>query len=139
VWDIVYYVSLKAVLGWPASLTTWDILFLVPVPWVGPVIAPCIVSVCLIAGGLIVLARGEDAAPPDGRTWEWALAVAGAVAVILSFTLDFRAVIASGDHGPFRWPVFAAGLALGWIGFGSMLRRAAAADRRAAAARVGRA
>lgn len=55
VWDIFYYVFLKAVLDWPATLLDWDILFLVPVVWVGPVLAPCIVSVGMIALGCILL------------------------------------------------------------------------------------
>ncbi len=36
VWDIVFYVCLQLLLGWPASLLTWDILFLIPVPWGRP-------------------------------------------------------------------------------------------------------
>ena len=55
VWDIFYYVFLKAILDWPASLFDWDVLFLVPVVWVGPVLAPCIVSVGLILLGSIIL------------------------------------------------------------------------------------
>ena len=35
VWDLTFYIFLKLLLGWPASLLTWDILFLVPVPWTG--------------------------------------------------------------------------------------------------------
>src|SRR6201998_1661345 len=31
VWDIFYYVFLKLLLGWPESLFTWDILFIIPV------------------------------------------------------------------------------------------------------------
>src|SRR5580700_10847047 len=42
IWDIFYYVFLKMLIGWPASLLDWDILFLIPVPWVGPVLAPCL-------------------------------------------------------------------------------------------------
>ena len=34
VWDIFYYIWLKVFLHWPASLLTWDVLFLIPVPWV---------------------------------------------------------------------------------------------------------
>jgi hypothetical protein len=44
IWDIFYYVFLKALLGWPESFMTWDILFLIPATWVGPVISPIIVS-----------------------------------------------------------------------------------------------
>jgi hypothetical protein len=124
VWDIVYYVALKLTLDWPASLMTWDILFLIPVPWIGPVIAPCLVSVCLIAGALIVFRVQDKGARIEGRPWEWALGVLGGLTVILSFTIDFRQVIASGEHGNFSWPVFFAGLAMGWIAFISIVRRA---------------
>ena len=39
VWDIAYYLWLWATLSWPPSLFTWDILFLIPLIWTGPVIA----------------------------------------------------------------------------------------------------
>ena len=35
-----YYLFLIPLTGWPKSLLDWDILFLLPVPWWGPVIAP---------------------------------------------------------------------------------------------------
>jgi hypothetical protein len=130
VWDISYYVFLKVALGWPESVMTWDILFLLPVPWVGPVIAPCIVSVCLIGGALTVLRMEDRGVRLRARPWEWFLAVAGALTVVLSFTLDFGRVIQTGEHGVFKWPLFAAGLALGWVGFGSMTRRALGQSRR---------
>ena len=43
-WAITFYVFLKVLLGWPASLFTWDILFLIQVSWAGPVLAPVLVS-----------------------------------------------------------------------------------------------
>ncbi|HEX7880229.1 MAG TPA: hypothetical protein VF720_12515, partial [Candidatus Eisenbacteria bacterium] len=63
VWDIIYYVALKAVLDWPASLLTWDVLFLIPLVWTGPVLAPVIVSIGLIAGGARLVAFGERGIP----------------------------------------------------------------------------
>jgi hypothetical protein len=51
-WDITFYIFLKVLLGWPATLFTWDILFLIPVPWVGPVLAPVLVSAVMIAAGV---------------------------------------------------------------------------------------
>ena len=48
VWDIIYYAALKLFLDWPESLLTWDILFLIPITWVGPVLAPIICSVVMI-------------------------------------------------------------------------------------------
>lgn len=55
IWDIFYYIFLKLLLNWPESLFTWDILFLIPVPWVGPVIAPCIVSLTMILLALLIV------------------------------------------------------------------------------------
>jgi hypothetical protein len=48
VWDLFYYVFLYVLLGWPQSMFTWDILFIIPVPWVGPVMCPCLVSLTMI-------------------------------------------------------------------------------------------
>ncbi len=57
VWDIFYYVFLKLFLNWPESLLTWNILFLIPVTWVGPVIAPVILSALMIVLGLMLLVK----------------------------------------------------------------------------------
>jgi hypothetical protein len=55
VWDIFYYVWLYIFIQWPASLLEWDILFLIPLPWWGPVIAPILISILLISIGLLLL------------------------------------------------------------------------------------
>ena len=55
IWDIFYYVFLKLILDWPASLLDWDILFLIPVPWIGPVIAPVTIALIMIICGIIIL------------------------------------------------------------------------------------
>ena len=51
VWDIFYYVFLKMMCGWPHSLLDWDILFLLPLPWWGPVLAPVLISLLMILWG----------------------------------------------------------------------------------------
>ena len=48
VWDIFYYIGLKLILDWPPSLLTWDILFLIPITWTAPVLAPIISSFVFI-------------------------------------------------------------------------------------------
>ena len=53
VWDIFYYVFLKVMCGWPHSLADWDILFLLPLPWWGPVWAPMAVALLMIAWGTL--------------------------------------------------------------------------------------
>ncbi len=55
VWDIFYYVSLKALIDWPASLATWDCLFLIPQPWYAPVWLPVVISLGMIMVGLLLL------------------------------------------------------------------------------------
>ena len=57
IWDIFYYVWLKLLLGWPASILEWDILFLIPVPWAAPVLAPVILSVTMFSGAMLILRR----------------------------------------------------------------------------------
>jgi len=52
VWDIFYYVFLKAILDWPSSLLTRDVLFLIPAPWISPVFVPMFISVVMVGSGL---------------------------------------------------------------------------------------
>lgn len=56
-WDIFYYVWLHVFIGWPASLLEWDILFLIPLPWWGPVLSPILIASLMIAGGIIAVFR----------------------------------------------------------------------------------
>ncbi len=41
-WDLSYYAFLRLISGWPQSLFTRDVFFLIPVPWIGPVITPIV-------------------------------------------------------------------------------------------------
>ncbi|MFL5518613.1 MAG: hypothetical protein ACJ8DJ_20850, partial [Gemmatimonadales bacterium] len=63
VWDLFYYVWLWLLVGWPPSLLTWDVLFLIPVPWTGPVLAPVTVSILLVVGGLLLWTKGARGEP----------------------------------------------------------------------------
>ena len=120
-WDIFYYVFLKLFVGWPASLWTWDVLFLIPVPWSGPVITPVLVSVAMIAIGIAILNR-ELAGMPVHLGWRhWAAIVAGSLVVIVAFCWDFRGTARGDMPNPFNWPLFLAGLALGVSGFGAAI------------------
>lgn len=82
IWDIFYYVFLFVFIQWPASVLDWDILFLIPVPWFGPVLAPCLVSVALIILGFITsfYEKKEHALP---MKWEEASTMLIGCAVIL--------------------------------------------------------
>ena len=113
VWDIFYYLFLKLLVDWPASLWTWDILFLIPVPWVGPVIAPVIVSASMIAAGVAILHREGVGRPiPLGRL-HWTAASVGGLLIVAAFCWDWRNAATGGLPNPFHWPLFAAGELLG--------------------------
>jgi len=117
-WDISFYAFLKVMIHWPESPNTWDILFLIPLPWIGPVLAPVLVSAALIVCGFISLSRGGVPARPQ----HWLAMIAGGLVVILSFLWDFRNTMAGGLPNPFNWPLFLVGEALGLIGFLAALR-----------------
>lgn len=122
VWDIFYYVFLKVVLDWPASILTNDVLFLIPLPWVGPVLAPVIVSVCLICASVIVLRREETDRPVNPRAMQWTIMVLGGIVVIGSFLLDTGASLRQQMPGSFNWFVFGTGVCVGIAGFAWALR-----------------
>lgn len=57
VWDLFYYVFLKLTIGWPKTLADMDTFFLLPTPWVGPVLVPVTASSLIIGGSLVYLLR----------------------------------------------------------------------------------
>ena len=62
VWDLSYYGSLYALLRWPPSLTTIDVLFLIPSPWIAPVWVPISISSAAILA--IGIWQGRQARGP---------------------------------------------------------------------------
>ena len=57
VWDIFYYVFLWVFAGWPASPFAPDVLFLLPLPWWGPVVSPMLVAALSVLAGAAAMAR----------------------------------------------------------------------------------
>jgi hypothetical protein len=98
IWDIFYYVFLKLFLNWPASLLTWDILFLLPVPWVGPVLAPCIASVTMIGLMFLVITLEGMGYNVIFKPKHYALLVLGSLVFIGSFTQDYIQLLAMGKN-----------------------------------------
>ncbi len=98
IWDIFYYLFLKAILDWPATLLDWDILFLVPVVWVGPVLAPCIVSFGLITLGCILLHRLRHDRSFAPALYHWAALATSGVLILYTFIEEpLRHILAAGE------------------------------------------
>ncbi len=122
-WDLAYYVGLKAMIGFPQSLMTWDILFLVPVPWLAPVLAPVLVALSMIAAGVLMLAETQRGRPLRARWFHWAGIVAGGLTIIVSFCFDAGQTMAGEMPQPFRWGLFAVGEAVGLLAFAHAMYR----------------
>lgn len=133
-WDITFYVFLKVLLGWPASVLTWDILFLLPVPWVGPVLAPVLVSAVMIAAGVWHLGAQAQGQPIRIGRAQWSGVMAGAAIIVISFAMDYRNIMAGGVPRRFNWWVFTTGLGVGSLSYVSAARGRV---RRGEAAEVG--
>jgi hypothetical protein len=122
-WDVTFYLFLKLLLDWPASLFTWDILFLIPVPWVGPVLAPVMVSLAMIFAGVWHLRREARAEPVLIGPAHWVGILAGAAIIVLAFALDYRNVMTAGLPRAFSWSIFGLGLLLGIGSYAGAARR----------------
>jgi len=117
-WDIVYYLGLWLLLDWPESLFTWDVLFLIPVPWLAPVIYPLIIAVLLIVGFFVHDARRVQGRPLRLTVAEWTVASVGAIVVVVAFCWNWRVVAAQTAPEGFPVWIFLAGTLLGLAPFG---------------------
>jgi hypothetical protein len=118
IWDIFYYIFLKVMCGWPHSLFDWDILFLLPLPWWGPVLAPVSIAVLMILWG--TFASSWHVSLPHDRplTFAWMMNGIGALICLYAFMVDSLKVAGEGTEvlryvlpTYFNWPLFCIGLA----------------------------
>lgn len=117
VWDILYYVFLRLMCGWPRSLFDWDVLFLLPLPWWGPVLAPCAIAALMIAWGTVATQRPVIASRDFTRLRLGASAAGVALALYVFMTDSLQAVLAGRNVGhvlpvSFNWWLFCVALVL---------------------------
>jgi hypothetical protein len=122
VWDIGYYVWLWVFIGWPHSPGTWDVLFLIPSPWTGPVLVPVAVSSALIAFGLLAAYRTTSGRAPRVGPAVASTAVIGGAVVVVSFLANGPALPSGGPPGWYPWLVFWLGTALASLAAVAALR-----------------
>jgi hypothetical protein len=116
VWDIFYYVFLRLITGWPRTLLDWDVLFLLPLPWWGPVLAPISIAVIMIVWGTLET-QSRDGVP--AARWSWALGWIGIVVALCVFMIDAWRALPNGRDAilqvlptTFNWPLFLLALLL---------------------------
>jgi hypothetical protein len=119
VWDIFYYLWLYLTIGWPAGVTDWDILFLIPLPWVGPVWSVLLLCAGMIGSSVFFLSAPEEAPFAPGL-WGWATGAGGSLAVIGTYIFEWVKIgYGRGIPSGFSLPPFVLGILLlaasGWI------------------------
>ena len=136
VWDIAYYIGLKLLIDWPASLFTWDILFLIPVAWVGPVISPVLCSIAMIVLAGTIIKMDNLHHKPVVSSLEWMLLILGSMVVFSAFIQDYSMLILKADSTAefrqavtkyiphkFNWYLFFTGFLVICSGIISVMRR----------------
>lgn len=117
VWDIFYYVWLWVMVGWPESLMTWDLLFFVPLPWVGPVITPVLIALTMATAGALIIYYDEKGCVICWRWYDWVIELGCGLVLIVAFCWDWKnimqvpdSLLRDGIPNPFAWwlylPVF---------------------------------
>jgi len=119
VWDIFYYVFLKLMCDWPKSLADWDILFLIPLPWWGPVWAPVSIAVLMILWGTLTSQFERPGPVQLSNVGVWILNATGIALALYVFMADAMRVSHGGLEAlrkllpvTFNWPLFILALLL---------------------------
>lgn len=100
VWDIFFYIGLKSLINWPPSLLTWDLLFLIPVAWDGPVLTPLICSLTMIFfAGTVMFFEGKGI-HVTFRSFELGTMLAGILLIFISFIRDYSGILIRNGYFP---------------------------------------
>jgi len=113
VWDVFYYVWLKVLLDWPASLMDWDILFLIPMVWASPVLFPVLVSAAMFLFAVAILYRCAHGRPLAVTYMDWLGWSASLLIIVVSFCLGGTHITEPNYAESFHGPLCAVGFALG--------------------------
>jgi len=127
-WDIFYYIWLWVFIGWPQSILEPDLLFLIPLPWWGPVLSPVLIALLMVTGGIIAVIKTEKRQALHIDAWFWVCLISGVLILLYTFMADALMVFpadASTLSGlkpsQFNWPVYFLGFGLGVIALWRMM------------------
>ena len=110
IWDIFYYICLYIMVSWPKNLMAWDLLFYVPLPWVGPVIAPVLIAIAMVVAGSLIIYYDEKGYDIRWRWYDMVVAINCGLLMIVAFCWDWKNIIQipgdierTGIPNPFAW------------------------------------
>jgi hypothetical protein len=96
IWDVFYYVFLKVLLDWPQSFFTWDVLFLIPITWLAPILAPLVCALTMIGFSVLLIALHRQYGEIRIGRIAWFFMAAGAGLIFYTFIVDFAGIIIKG-------------------------------------------
>ena len=127
-WDIFYYIWLKVFIGWPQTLLDPDLLFLIPLPWWGPALAPMLIAALMSAGGTLVVIGADRGQVIRLSPANWVTLTVGILAMLYAFMADALAILPANFRTlsqlrstSFNWLVYLFGLALSGFVFWRIL------------------
>ena len=118
VWDIGYYLFLRVICGWPKSLVDWDVLFLLPLPWWGPVAAPLCIAILMIGWGTVITQSFESDPAALATCRSWGVGGLGITLALYVFMVDSLRALNQGMDlreilpTSFNWPLFMVALVM---------------------------
>ena len=122
IWDIFYYIWLKVFIGWPGSVLDPDILFYIPLPWWGPVLAPALISILMIVAGIYTFSNGEKGMHMHANPFDWVILATGIIFMLYAFMADALKALPADTltlhtlrPTQFNWLVFLIGLGLAGV------------------------
>jgi hypothetical protein len=127
-WDIFYYIWLRVFIGWPQSILEPDLLFLIPLPWWGPVLAPVLIALLMVIGGIFAVIKVEKNNPLYIDAWSWVCLITGVLILLYTFMADAlialpadTSTLSSLKPSQFNWPVYFLGFSLSVIALWRMM------------------
>jgi len=118
-WDIFYYIWLRVFIGWPTSLFNSDLLFLIPLPWWGPVMSPILIALLMMLSGERAVLFAERGTRIHFRPLDWTALTIGVLIILYSFMADSLTLLPANlemlsevKPTAFNWLLYMIGFAL---------------------------
>jgi hypothetical protein len=112
-WDIWYYIWLWVLVRWPKTILDWDTLFLIPLPWRGPVLSPVMIAALICVIAVLVVIRVDKQETPEITFRQVILIIGGALLALYVFMenairlwMRGRTDWSSIQQEVFNWPLF---------------------------------
>ena len=127
-WDIFYYIWLRVFIGWPQSIMEPDLLFLIPLPWWGPVLSPILIALLMVIGGIFAVIKTEKNQALHIDAWFWVCLITGGLILLYTFMADALmtlptdiSTLSSLKPSQFNWPLYFLGFGLDVIAIWRMM------------------